>query len=1235
MTTFRNLRPTIFSQATVILTIVNGALDIIVINTIPQLFVVENAAIGTVVSTITAHNPSLDMYGFNASILYSLVNSSTLPFSIDQRSGVISTIGAINYGTKAAYYFQVRAENARNLQIFSLQTINISVIDMNARTPIFDNSSYSASILESSQLNTFLVTLHATDLDFRDKTGLLYTLVTGTYSNLFSLNPSNGALTVAARLDRSFLPAMITLTATVNDTGYLPVSRQSQCTVFIFVLDVNDKPPTAVVDKSQILIRGDFLPGTVLANLMYSDADATLINQLSTFSIEGDVFHAFSLNSTANSTTARLVLVSQPNYIGPSFVVVRATNIINPYLSGTVNISLMFQPLNLFSPVPSQSSLQITVPEGTPIGSVLASVSATDADSFSLNYAMNATLSQVGVDNLPFALNMTQQGHSISIDILLTGFVDYEALPPPVFDLTLKIADNGSPQLSVSIPVTITALDDDTGPPVFSKSVYYFFVNDSSTVGTQIGQVRAEDAGDDEPTYYMQYFILGSTPFQIGINSGELLLNQPINYDVKTGYTFFVLALNTLSSPAQTTLASVNISVLQVAAVAPQFGANAYNCSVREDLSLGSTVTIVTAVDYGRILYPNAVVYSIGTGNSNNVFTINRNSGVIFLSASLNYSLASQYNLQIIATGQQISPLSSSVIVTVNVIRVNKFAAVFSQPSYRFQVIEQTPPGIIPNGTLLAVDPDPFLGDSVTYALVNSNYSNRFAIDPNTGVLSTQQYLDFSTQPHFYYLQVIANDNAKYRPLQSEVAVVIQIINITMPPPYFIQNISTITVNVTEQLPNGAFVAYLPAATKDLFDTLSYSILGDSADTFSIDNNGVVTCMSLDYQRSRSYFLTVRVTANVHQTYSEVTLIVLVVDINDNAPVFSQPVYDVSIVEQQNATQFLGLRITDVDAGINAMSAFSLVSNDFGLFSVDTVTGVVSVSTLNYQDSAQYLLVVRVQNIVPPFFSANATLNVTVIKIIRNAPVFDPVGVISVYENVTIGSTVFQVTARDPDLKYSKIRYYLTCCFDKFTVDSVYGNITTLASLDREAHLQGLNVSIMAVNVGFEAYNTTITVNIQLLDIGDYPPVFTEDIYNVTVLENTLYDNFLQVSAASLDTPKFSHITGYYFADNTGALSSTFKQFAIDSNGTLSIKRFLDHNKANFYVLAVVVIDAGALMGRALVHVDVTRIIYPPATFQVIIYIYIDITVNVSYVRRTHHPLKIPGTQSFFCLYNR
>ena len=75
---------------------------------------------------------------------------------------------------------------------------------------------------------------------------------------------------------------------------------------------------------------------------------------------------------------------------------------------------------------------------------------------------------------------------------------------------------------------------------------------------------------------------------------------------------------------------------------------------------------------------------------------------------------------------------------------------------------------------------------------------------------------------------------------------------------------------------------------------------------------------------------------------SSASLTVYLEDRNDQAPVFSNDQYELSVYETESAHSLVGqITATDLDEGANARIYYSILSGGQGAFYIDTITGAI------------------------------------------------------------------------------------------------------------------------------------------------------------------------------------------------------------------------------------------------------------------------------------------------------
>ncbi|GAB1608886.1 protocadherin alpha-11-like isoform X1, partial [Argonauta hians] len=208
----------------------------------------------------------------------------------------------------------------------------------------------------------------------------------------------------------------------------------------------------------------------------------------------------------------------------------------------------------------------------------------------------------------------------------------------------------------------------------------------------------------------------------------------------------------------------------------------------------------------------------------------------------------------------------------------------------------------------------------------------------------------------------------------------------------------------------------------------------------------------------------------------------------------------------------------------------------------------------------------------PPLYSENS-FRVEVDDVNDEVPTFDRnVYDVTFEENSIIGIKVEQVTASDADVgSNGDVRYFLgRDALPYFVVDANTGVIRTVTVFDRESYTKN-EFKIYAKDLGVPSQTSSATLRVNVLDVNDEAPVFTEDLFHFKTYENQL--------------PKFP--VGYINATDRdlgdgGKLSYSLINndnqvlpFWISDDGFLSVGQLLDHEYLNEYRFKVFVKDQG------------------------------------------------------------
>ena len=122
--------------------------------------------------------------------------------------------------------------------------------------------------------------------------------------------------------------------------------------------------------------------------------------------------------------------------------------------------------------------------------------------------------------------------------------------------------------------------------------------------------------------------------------------------------------------------------------------------------------------------------------------------------------------------------------------------------------------------------------------------------------------------------------------------------------------------------------------------------------------------------------------------FSNVTI--LLDDVNDNSPVFTQAQYRTSVYEDARLNKvLLQVKADDADIGKNRKLSYSLLDTAGGTFSIDSETGVISLKkSLNREKLAKYTLTVQAQDKGVPAKSDTCSVVIQVLNINDVPPEF-------------------------------------------------------------------------------------------------------------------------------------------------------------------------------------------------------------------------------------------------------
>ncbi|CAD5114918.1 DgyrCDS3952 [Dimorphilus gyrociliatus] len=1107
----------------------------------------------TFVSVIYATDNDISDLG---KLRYSFINGNQENlFRIDSKTGIITMADAVSRKQikNSLYVLNVTVTDG----IFTeFAVLNIKVNKRNRYLPIFTKNVYETSLenSEGRDVRILNVSIQANDADDGKMGKVKYTLECEDYCKSFNIRKRTGKLSVLGELDPSISPIELSVKAT--DGG----GRESKCLVRINVIGREDLTPSFIMKEYRAnLIVGNLL-GTHVVQLRIEQDFPVKYSLLS----ENKIIHnLFAIDSTGLISLTVDLDSSHATKLFQFFAVVEHS--LHSDLKNQVPVEIYVR--GITETVPGFDlgicDKTLSIREDSNIGSFVTEIRTINSGNKLSIVPGNSK--RTGADQ--FAIN--DHGK-------LTVFKRVDREEVEQYEITIRGETGATPPIVEHCSIFINLLDMNDNSPEFEPLVNEVVVNENENIGTPVSRLSAFDP-DYGPNGTIVYTLANfPNEFSIDGTSGQIHTAAVLDYEKVTEYKLAVVASDLGSPPLASTM-TVTIKVNNLNDERPKFENDLYKHSIYEDAAIGQEVLILQAVDLDE---DGSVSHYILSGNEESKFKLDR-SGKLTINKELDRERTSEYTLEILAT-DSLYTTTATVKIKVNDINDNDprceekqaHAAIHEDVNIDTMVY-----------TIKAHDPDIEKNGQISYSLSGERHYD-FSIGAKNGQIVTKAKLDYEVHP-YYNLTAKAKDfGGRY----CETRLLIEIKNVNDNPPKFERD--TYNFQIREGINNGV-VGRVWAFDPDLDanQLITYQI-SDSSNKFAIDREkGIITLLeSLDREKKAKY--TFQVVANddvdSHSNYATVNVVVL--DVNDNPPIWERELYSIELAEDLPIkSNVLKIQATSLDVGINAQLSYEIIrGNTDGVFTIDRKEGTILLSKeLDYEKQKEYsLLIQAVDSGVPPL-SSNTQLKIIVTDKNDNAPYFGTnIPIIKhVREEEARGKTILRVSAKDIDSgDNGRIEYSLKECQPEhhFIIDERSGELKAVEVIDREKVTQ-YDLKVEAKDFGKPRLSSTISVQIVVDDINDNTPTFTKSIYE-TVVQESSEVGYSIVKVSATDPDGEGHAGPFRYS----LLYGGEKKFRVDSKtGWITTTDiFRPHEQFSFKVKAF---DQGNLHSTAIVNVKVVK----------------------------------------------
>ncbi|NXM32588.1 CDHR2 protein, partial [Oxyruncus cristatus] len=904
-------------------------------------FIPENSTLHSIIYNVFANDSDT---GNASRVSYNI--EEVIPDSTENRqlfyilpNGSVVLNGSLNYTQNTFYQIKIRAEDGGGLLHNnwtvqqSLTYLSLTIKDVPNLDPRFLNEPYSGSVPENCPLGTTVLAVTALDRDTGVNDEIFYSITNSSIP--FAISATTGTITVSEPLDREQLPSEEVLLEVMAREKNLDINgkvAQTRTLVTVTVTDINDNKPQ---------------------------------------------FYNCSLSSCDFSASV------QDNFRGS---------------------------------IIEHSSTRLPVSN---LGIV-----AHDPDK-GINSSFRLSLQGPNASAFNVSPEMIVGTGEVQLLVYDPSLVDYEISHVMVVQIIAN--DTGNPTNCCSTAtVTIDLIDSNDHIPEFPQSTYNLSVMEHSPEGTIISQNITAYDPDSGVWGQITYQLLPEgilQIFSVDPMTGALLVKDRNLLDRETRSVYYA-TLQARDGGGQVGTTVLEITLLDSNDMVPVI-IGSYFISVEEGQNISTQIQAIDNDEPGN--RNSELGFKILPGLFSNNFTIDANTGKMHSKEPLDREAVEDERGRMVVTVEVYDhgelQQSTLVNVTITVGDLNDNVPMFLSQSYEFSVFEDSPGSSV--GEVNATDADQTeINSRISFLLQRSSGSSNFLIRSSrlgpgnySGDLSVDpdMPLDYDTlQQKFFSLEVTAeNTAADDAGDKASVLVVIHILDVNDESPTVLPD-SLQDVTVTENGTQQGVVHTLNASDPDTNHSLVFEGLavacfkGDRSagdvcrDWFVLAHNGslLVNSSDIDYEVCDRVLLTLRAedlyTEKGNRYSQNETLRILIIDVNDNTPIFQAisetfvVVPEISPVDLQVAT----VKATDADSGLGGTITFSIVSvvllEDSGvsrpfenLFRVvpaldqGVYIGSIQVaSNLDESLKGQYQVTVEARDSEEPVHSAQTVLNI-------------------------------------------------------------------------------------------------------------------------------------------------------------------------------------------------------------------------------------------------------------------
>ncbi|XP_027864310.1 protocadherin beta-16-like isoform X38 [Xiphophorus couchianus] len=312
-------------------------------------------------------------------------------------------------------------------------------------------------------------------------------------------------------------------------------------------------------------------------------------------------------------------------------------------------------------------------------------------------------------------------------------------------------------------------------------------------------------------------------------------------------------------------------------------------------------------------------------------------------------------------------------------------------------------------------------------------------------------------------------------------------------------------------------------------------------------------------------------------------IVITVLDVNDNAPVFTQQIYKATVTENSaKGTVVATVKASDADEGFNSKITYT-ITNTFddvkNIFEVNQESGeVILIGNTDFEESRSYQIHLLASD--EGGLTDSCKLFVDIQDTNDNNPqikIMSKSTLIS--EDVKLNTVVTVISIEDKDSgQNGKVKCFVnehTPFSLKSSANDFYSLVTD-SELDRETK-EEFNITVTCSDEGVPSLSSSVTLTLQISDVNDNAPVFERSSYEANIVENNTPGlSIFTVKATDADWNQNSRVS-YILEESSvnGVPVSSYLSVSADSGVILAV-RFFDYEQIKDFKFCVKAQDGGS-----------------------------------------------------------